>query len=174
MNSENYFELGYIIKPHGLAGEVQVYIESETPEEYSELESVFVEINKKLIPFFIDSISINRKKAIVKFEDVDSVENAADFSGKKLFLPAVALPELEEDQFYYHDIIGYTVVDAEKGPLGPIREVYENPGHDLLGIEYQGKEVLIPIVDDFITKVDHQEKKMLVKLPEGLLDIYME
>src|SRR6187200_2347240 len=108
MNVENCFVLGYITKPHGISGEVQAHFEAESPKEYSELESVFVEINKKLIPFFIDSISINKSKAIIKFEDVDSVEEASEFAGKKLFLPVEALPELEEDQFYYHDIIGFS------------------------------------------------------------------
>lgn len=173
MKQEQCFQLGFILKPHGIAGELQAQIEAESPQDYIEMESVFVEINKKLIPFFIDSLTINRNKAIIKFEDIDSIEEATPFSGKKLFIPLTALPELEEDQFYYHEIIGYTISDRNLGEIGPILEVYENPGHDLIGVDYKGTEVLIPFADDIILSVDHAKKLVESQLPQGLLDIYL-
>jgi len=174
MLAKDYFELGYIIKPHAIAGEVQVNLQSDEPEAYKKLESVFVEINQKLIPFFIEKITINKNKALIKFEDVDSVAQAETFSGKILFLPLSQLPPLAASQFYYHDIIGFEVKDTIEGLLGKIIEVVENPGNDLLVMEYKGKEVLIPITDSIVTSVDKEKHLVQVSLPQGLLDLYLE
>ncbi len=174
MKAENCFELGYLTKPHGLSGEIQAILDSETPEYYENMESVFVEINKKLIPFFIESISISGKKAIIKFEDIKSPDEAVGFAGKKLYLPLEFLPALEDDQFYYHEIINYKVTDKRLGPLGKVESVVENPGHDLIIMQYLNREVIIPLNDDIVYKVDHDNSTILVDLPDGLLELYME
>lgn len=174
MNPESCFELGHILKAHGIMGEVQAVLDVDIPEEYIELESVFVEINQKLIPFFIEDLKLFKgKKALIKFEDVDSVQDAEELQWKKLFLPLKFLPKLEQGKFYYHEIIDYLVVDQKAGQLGKIREVAEAPGQDLIFMEYEGKEVLIPITDEVVLKADHEAKELHVDLPEGLLDIYL-
>jgi 16S rRNA processing protein RimM len=174
MNIDECYELGYVVKTHGLDGTVTVKLDVDFPEAYGDLESVFVEINKQLIPYFVDFIQIAKGKANIKFEDVDTIEQAEALKGCKLFLPLDVLPDLEEDQFYYHEITGYQVLDVNLGALGVIQHVYEMPGQDLMAMDFKGKEVLIPVSDDIIRKVDRQEKMLHVELPEGLLDIYME
>ena len=174
MKAKSCFELGYLTKPHGLSGEMQAILDSETPEYYKDLESVFVELNKKLIPFFIEAISISGKKAIIKFEDIKNPDDAAGFSGKKLYLPLDLLPQLEEDQFYYHEIIGFQVIDKSLGALGKIEAIVENPGHDLIIMRYKDREVIIPLTDDIVHKIDHSDSTILVDLPDGLLALYME
>lgn len=174
MKADNCFELGVIARTHGLVGEVQISLDTETPEAYRKLELVYVEINNKLIPFFIESINISGKRAIVHFDDISSQEEAATLSGKKIFLPIEFLPELEEDQFYYHEISGFKIVDNTKGPLGIVEAVVENPGHDLIIMDYLSKEVLIPIAENIVLLVDRDNKTIKVDLPVGLLELYME
>lgn len=174
MKAEDCFELGIITRPHGLSGEVQLSLDAENPESYQELESVFVEINNKLIPFFIESISISGKKAIIRFDDVSSQQEAAALGGKKVFLPVDLLPDLEDDQFYYHEITGFRIIDNAKGELGVVEAVVENPGHDLIIMDYLSKEVLIPITDDIVLLVDRDKKTIQVDLPNGLLELYLE
>lgn len=174
MNIGECFQLGYVIKKHGLSGEVNILLDVDVPQEYQNLESVFVEINDKLVPFFIESISIKGNKAIVRFEDVNTAEQADELKGKGLFLPLTVLPELDDDKFYYHQIISYHVMDVTAGDIGTIKDVYTSPKQDLLAIDHQGKEVLVPINDEIIGKVDHESKILNVDLPEGLLDIYLE
>lgn len=70
MNIDACYQLGYVIKKHGVKGEVSVLLDVDFPEEYSELESVFVEINQKLVPFFIEAIQIRDDKAVIKFEHI--------------------------------------------------------------------------------------------------------
>ena len=173
MNIDNCFQLGYITKTHGVQGEVTFVLDVDNPEEFDQLESVFIEINGKLVPFFITHFQLQREKAIVKLEDVNSFDSADKLVGHALYLPLTELPHLEEDQFYYHDIIGYQVVDVAKGPLGTIATIYELPHQDLIAMMYQNKEVLIPITDDIVTKVDHKKKELEVDLPDGLLEIYL-
>jgi 16S rRNA processing protein RimM len=173
MNIDNCFQLGYIAKTHGVQGEVTFVLDVDNPEEYDKLESVFVEINGKLVPFFITHFQLQKEKAIVKLEDVNSFESADKLVGNALYLPLTQLPELDEDQFYYHDIINYIVIDKAKGTLGTIANVYELPHQDLIAMTYLNKEVLIPVTDEIVTRVDHKMKELYVELPDGLLDIYL-
>lgn len=173
MRIEDCYQLGNITKPHGLQGEVQAYLDVDVPEEYTELESVFVEINQKLVPFFVESMSLRGNKAIVAFEDITTLEQAESLRGSALYLPLDVLPDLGEDQFYYHEIIGFTVQDAVKGALGTVAEVYAGGMQDIIRMDYEGKEVLIPVSDGIIGAIDREAKLLHVSLPEGLLDIYL-
>ncbi|MDH5366600.1 MAG: ribosome maturation factor RimM [Cyclobacteriaceae bacterium] len=174
MNIDACFRLGHIIKKHGLKGEVSIHLDVDFPEDYKKMESVFVEINKQLVPFFIENFQINTNKAIVKFEDVNSIEDIKDLLGNDLYLPVESLPELDKGQFYYHEVIGYTIVDKIEGELGEITQVYEFPNQDLFGMDLKGKEMLIPINDEIVLEADHENRLVNVKLPEGLLDVYKE
>lgn len=174
MQKENCYLLGYITKPHGLNGEVAAFLDVDFPEEYREMESVFVDINNKLIPFFIEHLDITPKKNIIKFEEVDTIESAEELSGKELYLPLSALPPLTGTAFYYHEIIGFEVVDKTFGPVGPVRDVFTNSSQDLIACEHQGKEVLFPITDELVEKVDRENRRLHVDLPEGLIELYLE
>ena len=82
-------------------------------------------------------------------------------------------PITDETRFYFHEIVGYQIVDAEAGELGTVRGVYAMNAQDLIAMDYQGKEVLIPINSDIVRTVDRANQKLNVALPDGLLDIYM-
>lgn len=171
---DDCFKLGHIVKKHGLKGELSILLDVDYPEDYTELESVFVEINKQLVPFFIERLQLNGERGIVKFEDVDDLPSAERLFKSDLYLPVENLPELGEGQFYYHEVVGYSVQDKSLGKIGQVTQVYEFPNQDLFGVDHQSKEVLIPINDQLIVKVDHQLKQVDVDLPEGLLDVYLE
>ena len=172
MQIEDCFRLGHIIKKHGLHGELSILLDVDYPQDYQNLESVFVEINKQLVPFFIDHIQINGDKAIVKLEDVDNLEAVERLKSCNLYLPEGFLPQLGEGQFYYHEVIGYEAVDKLSGTVGIINNIYEFPNQDLFGVDHQGQEVLIPINDEIIIKVDHDSNRIEMNLPDGLLDVY--
>lgn len=174
MDFEACFQLGYVSKVHGVKGEVQCFLDVDVPENYRKMESVFVDIDNKLVPFFIEHLSLQGQRAVVKFEDVDSIEQAETLKSKGLYLPLEKLPALEEDQFYFHEIVGYKVEDAQEGVLGIVKGIYELPHQDLIAMEFKGKEVLIPIADEIIRKVSHNHKTLHVELPAGLLQIYLD
>lgn len=174
MKLDQCFQLGMVLKPHGLKGELYISLDTDYPEDYQELESVFLLQNGKLVPFFIEHIQLKNKEALVKFEDVEDKEGALALRGATLHLPLTELPELTGNQFYFHEISGFQIEDTEKGMLGVVKEVFEAGHQDLIGMDYKGKEVLIPINDNVILNVDRENSLLKVSLPEGLLELYME
>ena len=129
----------------------------------------------KLVPFFIDRIEPQAgAKFILKFEDLDTIQEAEKLKSTALYLPLTELPELEEDQFYFHEVIGYAIIDEALGELGKVADFYEMPNQDLMAMMYNGHEVLIPVADEIILKTDKAAKKLFVKLPEGLLEVYTQ
>lgn len=174
MDYASCYELGYITKPHGLKGDVSIVIDADIPEAYKNLESVFIEQDKQLVPFFISTIRISGNKAILSLEESNDIEFAKTLKGAKLFLPLETLPELDEDQFYFHEIIGYRIVDRKLGELGTITTVYDAGPQDIIAFNYQGHEVLVPVNDSTIIKVDKTAGQLHVSIPDGLIDIYLK
>lgn len=173
MKVEDCYQLGYVIKTHGLKGEIQVFLDVDNPLDYQNLESVFVKQGNALVPFFLEYIQVNPKKSITKFEEVDAIEEAERLVGQELYLPLNALPELSEGEYYYHQLVGLTMVEDGK-ELGVVDQVYEIAPQNLLSIQHQGKEIMIPINDEIIRSVDFEKQTIEAKLPEGLLDVYLE
>ena len=173
MKIEDCFYLGKILKPFSYKGEVVLFLDVDEPMDYSQLDGVYVSINKKLVLYTIKSIRINNNKAIVRFDGVE-YEDLERLLGRELYLPLELLPPLEGNKFYFHEIIGFEVIDQEKGNIGKIVGVYENAPQPLLSIEFEGKEILLPIIDEVILQVNRQEKQMRVKSPEGLIELYLQ
>lgn len=173
MKIEDCFYLGKISKPFSYKGEVVLFLDVDEPQDYSQLDGVYVSINKKLVLYTINSIRINNNKAIVRFDGVE-YKDLERLLGRELYLPLELLPPLEGNKFYFHEIIGFTVIDEEKGNIGTITAVYENAPQPLLSIDYEGKEILLPIIDQIITNVNRNERIMEVKSPEGLIDLYLQ
>jgi 16S rRNA processing protein RimM len=174
MNKEDCFNLGHVAKSIGFKGQVSVFIDATNPYEYSKLESVFVEINNVLVPFFIDTISINDKGfAKVKFEGVNDEAYSKSLVKKQMYLPLNLLPKLDGKHFYFHEIVDYKVEDKTKGFIGTIQQVVEVNNNPLLEILFEGKEILIPLQDEFLIDLDRQNKTLKVDCPEGLIDLYL-
>ena len=174
MTKEECFYLGRIVSKFSFKGEVLIKLDTDEPESYLEMESVFVEYDNNLVPFFIERSSLQKSNLLrVKFEEVDSEEDAEDLMKCDLYLPLNLLPELSEDQFYFHEIIGFTVEDANYGTVGTLTGVNDTTSQALFEIEKDGKQVLIPMNDQFLEKVDKKNKTIYVKTPEGLIDLYL-
>ncbi len=174
MNHKDCFQLGHITRTHGTRGEVVIFLDVDFPDDYEDLDSVFVEIKGQLTPFFVENINIQKgSKAIVKFEDINSIEAATPLINCGLFLPEDTLDDLNESQFYYHEIMGFKVVDEKLGELGTVATVYSMSTQDLIAMNYQGNEVLIPVNDTIVPRTDRALRTLYVNLPEGLLDVYI-
>jgi 16S rRNA processing protein RimM len=176
MTKEECYYLGKVTKPNGYLGGVNIYLDVDEPHEYEELGAVFIEDRNSLIPYFIKNINIHTSKntAVVYFEDIEDFDAAQALVNKHLYLPMSSLPKLKGNQFYFHEIVGYQIIDQKEGNLGEIKEVLDYPNQALFQTFYKNKEVLIPINDDIIQKVDRKKKEILVQLPEGLLDVYLD
>lgn len=174
MRKEECFYLGKIAKKFSFKGEVLIYLDTDEPEQYEELESVFVEFNKNLVPFFIENSSIHKGDFLrVKFEDVDSEQDADELIGSHIYLPLSMLPKLEGNKFYFHEVIGFDVIDKRLGNIGKIVSINDSTSQPLFEILFNEKEILIPMIDHFIVEVNRKEKKIILNTPEGLVDLYL-
>ncbi len=174
MRKKDCFYLGKIAKKFSFKGEVLVYLDTDEPELYENMESVFVEFNKNLIPFFIENSSLHKNDFLrVKFEDVDSEEEADRMIGCELYLPLNMLPKLEGNKFYFHEVIGFEVEDQRLGYIGEIVSINDTTAQPLFEILFEDREILIPMIDDFIVEVNRANKKIILNTPEGLVDLYL-
>ncbi|QKZ13671.1 ribosome maturation factor RimM [Spirosoma sp. KUDC1026] len=176
MTKDDCYQVGHITKTHGVSGELVLFLDVDDASEYADLDSVLLEVKGELVPYFIESIAIVKgSRAIIAFEDIDTIEQAERLINCGAFLPLDNLePITDETRFYFHEIVGYQVVDVTEGELGTVLGVYAMNAQDLIAMDYQGKEVLIPINSEIVRTVDRANKKLNVALPEGLLAIYME
>ena len=175
VTQDNCYLLGYIVRTHGTSGNVVIFLDVDYPDDYQDLDAVYVELRGELVPYFISNFNLQKQaNAIVTFEDVNTIEKAQALVGSSLFLSLDELEELAEEEFYYHEIKGYTVVDETQGELGVVREVYSLNGQDLIAMDYQGNEVLIPTSEEIVLRADKENKKLIVNLPEGLLEVYLD
>jgi 16S rRNA processing protein RimM len=170
MEIESCFKIGYIQKTHGLKGEVTISFDG-LPDDIGSFPSVFVKVDGRLIPYFIETISIRGVKGFVKFEDVDSIDDAGILVRRSIFLPKSIRPKPGKDDFYDDEIIHFSVVDAEKGSLGKVTGIMQAGPNKLLVVDNDGKEVLVPVNSPFITNVNKQQKVVTVALPEGFLEL---
>ena len=173
MNKNDCFFFGKITKTHGLKGEITIKLDVANPADFSDLRYLLIDDRGNLIPYFVEYQKINGDKMFVQLQDVIKMEQALTFIGKAVFLPNELLPQLDDDEFYYKEIVGFKLIDAEKGEIGAISDVLEYPTQAVIQVMKDGKEILIPIHDDIIQKVNKKAKTLNIKAPEGLIDMYL-
>jgi len=177
MTLDTSFELGYVLRSHGLKGELMCALDTDDPEAYEDIQQIFLLQKGGLVPYKVEGFNLQKQgeQAIIKLKGIERVEDADPLKGTKLYLPLSVLPALKDDQFYYHEIVGYTLIDeAQNGQaVGLIAEVYEMPQQVLLGVLVNGIEALVPLHDDFWVRLDKAQKRLHLRLPAGLVDVYL-
>lgn len=172
MTIDDCFYLGRVTKPWGVKGQVILFLDVDSPEEYAGLDSAFVEIKGKLVPHFFHIDQLNGNKAVATFEEIGA-DQALELVGHDLYLPLDLLPKLEGNKFYFHEVVGFRVIDAEKGDIGTLEQVIEYPAQPLFQIMKNGVEVLVPVIDEVVEEVDREQKILRIKAPKGLIDLYL-
>jgi 16S rRNA processing protein RimM len=171
MTTESCYKIGFIMRPHGLKGEVTIALDAAIAEELAGTEIIFVEVSERLTPFFVETLSLRGRKAFLKFEEVNTREQAEDLSGSSLFLAKSSRPRADSGEFYDDEVIGFQVLDTALGHLGKIQAIVQAGPNKLLSIDNGGKEVLVPLNSPFIRRVNKGSKEITVTLPEGFLNI---
>jgi len=174
MHKDDCFYLGKIVRKHSFKGEVVIKLDTDEPELYENLESVFVLHGTNLIPFFIEKSLLQKGNQLrTKFEGVDTEADADSILKSGVYLPLTMLPELTGNQFYYHEVIGFQLEDVNYGVVGEIVGVNDKTAQPLFEVDKEGTEIFIPMIDHFIKKIDRENSKVIVETPEGLIDIYL-
>lgn len=174
MDKSSCFYLGRIVSKYSFKGEVLVKLDTDDPEIYENMESVFVSLGNNLIPFFIKRCRLHKSNLLrIDFEEVKSELDADRIMRSELYLPLTLLPKLTGNKFYYHEVIGYTLMDAFHGDIGQVQSINDSTAQALFEVQKGDCQLLIPINDEIITKVDRENKIIEVATPEGLVDLYL-
>lgn len=174
MKKEECFLFGKIIKVHGYKGELIVSVSFEIPDISNKTEFVFVEIEGLLVPFFFESCQGSGNSLSIKFEDVDNEETSRRLCGCNLWLLKILLSEKIRKQLELPDLSGYKIIDKVKGEIGTLIKVIEMPQQQMLQVYFQNKEILIPVAEEIITRVDKKNKTIFINVPEGLIELYLD
>jgi 16S rRNA processing protein RimM len=175
MTKEECFYLGKIVKKYSFKGEVLAKLDADEPDLYENLDAIFLDLRGNLVPFFIEASQLHKSELLrIKFEDVDTESDADSIMKCELYLPLEFLPKLADDKFYYHEIVGFDMIDITYGNVGIITGVNDSTAQALFEVDHDGTEVLIPMNDEFIDKVDKPNKTIFVNTPEGLIDLYLD
>ena len=139
------------------------------------MDAIFINLRGTLIPFFVKSSQLHKSELLrLKFEDVNTEADADALIKTDLYLPLDLLPKLEGNKFYFHEVIGFTVNDNNFGEVGILKSINDSTAQSLFEIDRDGVEVLIPMNDKFMVKVDRKNKTILLNTPEGLIDLYLQ
>lgn len=175
LDKENCFYLGKITKTKGVRGQLYAFLDCDNPTDYHQLEQVLIEINGMLTPYFLELFDVQGHKALMSFEDVNSDAEAKNFVNAELYLPLAALPKLSGNKFYYHEVENFEIADASNNIIGKLDSILDQKTNPLLSItHHSGKEILLPLRDEFIIEVNRDKKLMKLDFPDGLLELYLE
>ena len=175
MKKEDCFYLGKIVKKYSFKGELLVNLDTDQPQLYTNIKSLFLDINNRLIPYFIKESQLHKSNLLrIKLEDINTESEAKELIRKKVYLPLKLLPKLVGNAFYYHEVLGFEIWDKDLGKVGILKGVNDQSSQALFEIERNGIEVLIPVHDEFIITIDRNKKIITVKTPPGLIDLYID
>ena len=163
--------LGRITKVSGYEGAVAIKLEKIFSENLPHIESVFLEIEGRPVPFFIEDIEYSGADILkLTFEGLTSSDKAGEFIGCRVFLTS-SIPDSKKDEDI-RSLAGYKVYIGDNQLLGSVKDVIQNPGQWLLEVtSTANREILIPFHDHFIISIDNDKKILVMDLPEGLTEI---
>ncbi|MCQ2959397.1 MAG: ribosome maturation factor RimM [Bacteroidales bacterium] len=165
----NCVEVGKIVRPHGKDGEVLVALTNIDASDFQENDFVFFCLQERLVPFYMESVSLKSNSVFVRFEDIKTMEKAELYSSTKLYLESAGDDETDD---YDSEFIGYSVVDYKTNEkIGEIQEVIAYSMNVVLDIKRaDGSSVLIPFAEDLLKECSEEQKLLVMEIPDGLLD----
>ena len=173
MKKEDCYFLGKITRRHGLQGNVFLKLDTDQPEMYNKLDSIFIEINGLLVPFFVAKQSWSKGDTLI-ISYKNSTEALVDQTiGRDVFMPLSALPKLSGNKFYYHEVIGFEIREEDGKTCGNIVSINDQTAQHYFILDLAGNEIIIPIIKDWILELNREEKYLKMQLPEGLMDVFL-
>jgi 16S rRNA processing protein RimM len=175
MNLPVYEHIGKVVATHGFKGVVEIAHDLKDHLQVKKWEAIMLSWNEgSHIPFFIEQvISAQPDFWLIKLEEIHSVEEARTYLNSQVFAPPHTTSQVKKKDESLA-LLGFEIQDQNIGPLGKITDVFKNTMQDLVAIDYKGKELLIPIVNDIIKKVDGVNKIIITSLPDGYINTFID
>ncbi len=166
-----FFTVGVILKPQGLKGEVRVKSLMHDIEQIADVDACRIHhADGREERLVIRSIRMHGQKVLFQFDGVDDRISAENLAGAEIRVRRELMPQLDEDEYYLGELIGYRVVTDKGAAIGEVGDIMDFPANDVIQVSYEGREVLIPMIPQVINSVDHESRQITITLMEGLLD----
>ncbi len=166
-----FLTVGKIVNTHALQGEVKVVSNSDFKEERFEKGSVlYIDFEGELIEVIIATHRVHKGSDLLKFKNMNSINDVEKYKGSELLVSMDDISELDDNEFYYFEIIGCTVKTTTGEVVGEISEIIETGANDVWTVKRQGqKDALIPYIEQIVKSVDIENKEVIIDVMEGLL-----
>ncbi|MGB0868133.1 MAG: ribosome maturation factor RimM [Flavobacteriales bacterium] len=178
MTKDDCFYLGTVQKKHGYKGDFIAKFDADDVSIYENIEALFFDFKGNLVPMPLTKCEFLKKDTfLLHIDGYDSEDDLYKVLGSDLYLPLDLLPKLEGNAFYYHEVVGFDVVDKEKGNIGKVVEIRTDTAQDILYIlsnQDNETQVLIPLTNDIYTGLSKEKKEFYIEAPSGLIDLYFQ
>lgn len=170
--AEQYISVGKLGKPHKLSGAFRFYFYNALRNKKKFPKNFLLYVRGSFLPFFVKSNKWkSNTEGFIAFEEIITPEMARNYSGSEIYLMQDEAKKYFGTDEDYLALIGYKIIGEDDEQIGTITELYENPANVLASVKINGREVLIPLAEEFILKKDSKKKTLKVSLPEGLLEL---
>tara|TARA_B100001057_G_scaffold294654_1_gene294750 strand:+ start:77 stop:601 length:525 start_codon:yes stop_codon:yes gene_type:complete len=172
MKKQDYHYLGKIVSKFSFKGEILIKLETKELADHK-FSSFFLELNGQLVPHKVEKLSKHKSMLLrVKLNDIDSESETISLIKKDVYLPTADLPRSDNKKFYFNEIIGHKMIDKKTGYVGKVVTIDAQTPQLIAMVKNQKDvEIIIPLVDDFIEKIDSINNEIIVSLPDGLTKI---
>ena len=167
---EDFFRVGVIANTHGIRGKVKIFPTTDDVKRFDYLKEAYIDAGKEKIKVEVSSVRYFKNLVIVKFKGIDNINDIERYKGKDLLVTRENALPLEEGEYYLADIIGANVYTEDGILFGSLEDVIETGANLVYSVQHEGKEVLLPVIDDCVKEVNVEEKKVIVHIMKGLLD----
>lgn len=168
---DNYLRVGVISSTHGIGGEVKVFPTTDDNKRFKKLKQVFLDTGKEYLELEVERVRFFKQMVIVKFKGINNINDIEKYKGKDLLVTRENAVPLEENEYFIYDIIDAQVVDEEGKEIGVLKEVLTTGANDVYVVKTpEGKEILMPVIDECILDIDIENKIVTAHIMPGLLD----
>jgi len=167
---DKYFEIGQIVNTNGLKGMLKIKPFTDDIKEFEEFKTIYIQKKAELVEFKIQMVRYVKNMVLLKLEGIDDIDEAEKYRNLYLKVERSKMPKLPEDTYYVVDLIDCEVITIDGETLGKVDDVFSTGSNDVYVVKNElGKQILLPAIGEVVKEVDIPNKKITVKLMEGLL-----
>lgn len=169
---QDLLQVGVISSTHGIAGEVKVFPTTDDITRFDYLKEVILDTGKEKLELTVSGVKYFKNMVILKFKGIDNINDVEKYRGCSLWVTRENAVELKEDEYFICDLIGLNVITDEGEELGELVDVIQTGANDVYAVRTkEGREVLLPAIEQCVLNVNIEENTMTVHVMEGLLDL---
>ena len=170
MNSKDLVPIGLIVKHHGLKGDLKVFLYNEDSKTLVSGITIWIKNQNNFNAYDVEMIKGSKTKSLIKIKDLNNRESCSFLLKKEIYVSRFDFPDINEDEFYVNDVIGFNVQDDTGKAYGFLKDILLIASKEILLVEYQNKEVMIPNVENFVKLFDFENKIVIINNIEQFIE----